>query len=597
MQSTIDVLNKVFGYSSFRFPQLEAINSIYEGKDTLVIMPTGGGKSLCYQVPSLQLEGLTVVVSPLIALMKDQIDSLKVLGIPAVTLNSSIPIDVYNENIGLILRKAVKLLYLAPETLVKSSILDLIQKVNLCLLAVDEAHCISAWGHHFRPEYRLIVEFRHKFPKVPCIALTASATLEVKNDIRQSLCFKNDKVFNASFFRKNIRIRVYQKEKSNEQILKLINLHQGEPGIIYCHSRKTVDALVSYLFSKGVNVRGYHAGLTSEDRRECQEAFIKDNIQVVVATVAFGMGIDKSNVRFVIHRDLPKNLEGYYQEIGRSGRDEEIAHAYLLYSISDVQKIMYFVKDNESEEVRAREKKKLDDLVFYVESPQCRWEKIVAYFGEDLKKNCGECDNCLDPQNEDMDMSVLVQKVTSAIYRTKSRFSSAHIVDILRGDSSKRSKTHHYHQLPTWGVGRDLSRKEWNYYIRQMISNSLLWIDYENYLALKITAKGMDVLRGKSSYLGPSYGFKRQIIKSNKLESVNKPLYQSLKDLRKKIAIEKSFPPYMIFSDKSLKEMASLSPVTLSELLEINGVGQYKAKNYGEQFIKVIREFKTDKSE
>ncbi len=591
MQSAIDILNKVFGYSSFRFPQMEAINSVYEGKDTLVIMPTGGGKSLCYQVPSLQLEGLTVVVSPLIALMQDQISALKILGIPAVTLNSSIPLEKYNENIRLVFNKAVKLLYVAPETLARPNILDLIKKANLSLLAVDEAHCISAWGHNFRPEYRLIVEFRDNFPKVPCIALTASATPEVKNDIRESLSFKNDNVFNASFFRKNIHIKVYQKKKSNEQVFKLINIHRDDPGIIYCYARKTVDELVRYLVARGINASGYHAGLSSKDRSKCQDGFIKDNIQVVVATVAFGMGIDKSNVRFVIHKDLPKSLEGYYQEIGRSGRDGEIANAYLLYSVGDVQKIMYFVRSNESEAIKSKEKKKLDELVFYAESHECRWGKIVAYFGEDLAKNCGDCDNCLEPQPRDLDLSVLAQKVISAIYRTKSRFSSSYIIDILRGELSERAKKYYHHDLPTWGVGKDLSRKEWNYHIRQMIANNLIIMDYDDYFSLKITVRGMEVLKGKSNYFGVASGFKRQIIRSNDALPINESLFQVLKDLRKKLATEKSFPPYMIFSDKSLREMATLAPTTLPEMLSVNGVGQYKAKNYGELFIKVIRDF------
>ena len=591
MESPQTILEQIFGYTSFRYPQLESINSIHEGKDTLVIMPTGGGKSICYQVLSLQLDGLTIVVSPLISLMQDQISQLHALGIPALTLNSSLSLEQYRENGDRILNGEIKLLYLAPETLVKPNILTLIKKVGLSLVAVDEAHCISAWGHNFRPEYRFIAKFREDFPTIPCLALTASATAEVQKDIQNSLGFKKENVFNSSFLRKNIHIRIFQKEKSNEQVLKLIRSHKGEPGLVYCYSRKMVDNLVSYLTNKHINARGYHAGLTTDDRAECQREFINDNVQVVVATVAFGMGIDKSNVRFVIHKDLPKSLEGYYQEIGRSGRDGEQANVYLLYSAGDVQKIMYFVQSNDSQELRTREKKKLDDIMLYAESPICRWKYLLNYFGESLEKDCDSCDNCLDPIPKNKDLTIMAQKVISAIYRTKLKFSSTYIIDILRGESSSKSDRYNHHDLPTWGVGKDLSRKEWNFYIRQMILDQLLEVDYQMHWLLKPTPKGLAVLQGKENYLGIQGNFRRQTEMSQEVEIVNKLLYKALKDLRKELAIKKGIPPYVVFSDKSLKEMAAIAPSTLPEFLEISGVGEYKSQEYGDQFIKLIREY------
>lgn len=597
MESASTVLNKVFGYASFRFPQLEAISTIHQGNDTLVIMPTGGGKSLCYQIPALQLKGLTIVISPLISLMQDQITGLKTLGVPAVSLNSSLSSDHYHENTRRILNGEAKLLYLAPESIVKPYVFDLIKQSAPSLLAVDEAHCISAWGHNFRPEYRLIAHFRKAFPYVPCIALTASATPEVKEDIQESLFFKNGKVFNASFFRENIHIKVYQKQKDgSQQVLELIQLHKEDAGLVYCYSRKSVDSLVNFLFSQGINARGYHAGISPEERAECQDEFIKDNIQVVVATVAFGMGIDKSNIRFVIHKDLPKSMEGYYQEIGRSGRDGEMAKTYLLYTPGDAQKIMYFVEQNESKEIKAIERKKLNDMLMYAESSMCRWENIIAYFGEKLKEKCGQCDSCSEPQVKDINMSTLVQKIISAIYRTHSRFSTSHIIGILLGETSEKSKRHRHHELPTWGVGKDLKRQEWNYYIRQMINDNLLWIDYENYMIIKPTTKGLDIFRDRSDYFGYSYKVKKQVnkikrIKEKEKGTLNVDLFHALKKLRRELAIANNFPPYIIFSDKTLREMSELTPTTLIELLQVSGVGQYKAKKYGEKFIQTIRKF------
>ena len=453
------ILKETFGFDTFRPLQSEIVENVLQKKDTLVIMPTGGGKSLCYQIPALIFKGLTVVVSPLISLMKDQVEQLSQLGIKAIVLNSSLSPEEYDRNVELVKTNGVKLLYLAPETLLKENIISLLSSIRIDCLTIDEAHCISEWGHDFRPEYRQIVKVRKKFPDAVCLALTATATPRVQKDITENLEFDSSNEFIASFDRKNLFLQIVPKNDPLSQTLNFLKKFPDQSGIIYCFSRKQVDELAAILEHEGFSVKPYHAGLTSEDRALNQELFIKDDIQIIVATIAFGMGINKPNIRFIVHYDLPKNIESYYQEIGRSGRDGLKAHCLLLFGYGDIQKIKYFMDQKEEQERRVAQIH-LNALISFAETELCRRIPLLNYFGEKYNAStCDMCDNCLAEEKELVDITVPAQMFFSCIIRTGNMFGANHIIDVLRGSQAQKILDFKHHQLSTYGIGKDYSKE------------------------------------------------------------------------------------------------------------------------------------------
>ncbi len=599
MPTAASVLKNTFGYDEFLPLQEPVISNILAGRDTLAIMPTGGGKSLCYQIPAILFEGLTVVVSPLIALMKDQFEQLRANGVPAVFLNSTLSWQEYNENMAAIRRGAVRLLYVAPETLLTQRIFDLLDSVKVSLLTIDEAHCISEWGHDFRPEYRQLVDVRKRYPKAVCLALTATATARVRADIAATLGFAQSNEFIASFDRANLYIEVRPKEDALLQTLNLLRRYPDQSGIIYCFSRKQVDELASTLARRGFSARPYHAGLDDEVRHANQEAFIRDDVLIMVATIAFGMGINKSNVRFILHYDLPKSIEGYYQEIGRAGRDGLPAHCLLLYSYSDVAKQRYFVDQKTGNERRAAQQQ-LNAMVSYAEEAiACRRKPLLAYFGETYKaEKCASCDNCTSVPPQFVDLTVPAQKFLSCVKRSGERFGAGHVIDILRGSKDKRVLELEHDKLSTYGIGQELSEKQWLGLSRQLVQMGYLSQDGE-YRTLSLTALALEALRERKPIRG--LPIEEAAAGRKKAEAVEKPaepqlepnnaLLAQLRVRRKQLADEAGVPPYVIFSDKTLVEMAAFIPQSEESLLGVSGVGQVKLQRYGATFLEVIQAF------
>ena len=502
MKTPASILKETFGYDSFRPLQQEVIENVLARRDTLAVMPTGGGKSLCYQIPSLLFNGLTVVVSPLISLMKDQVEQLRAFGVPSLFLNSSLSPQEYQQNMDYVKRGEVKLLYVAPETLLTPRILSLLSGLKVDLLTIDEAHCISEWGHDFRPEYRQIIEVRKRFPDAVCMALTATATSRVRQDIRQTLKFSTTNEFIASFNRENLYIEVIRKQEPINQTLELLERYKDQSGIIYCFSRRQVDELAGYLATKGYSVRPYHAGLEDAQRKSNQEAFIRDDAQIIVATIAFGMGINKPNVRFVIHFDLPKSIEGYYQEIGRAGRDGLPAFCTLLYSYGDVAKINYFIDKKEGDEKRAAIQH-LDAIVRYAEEERiCRRRPLLNYFGEPYSaESCSNCDNCSSAPTPLTDITIPAQKFLSCVKRADEKFGAGHIVDILLGSKNEKVLRWGHDKLTTYGIGTELTKKQWTHLARQLLSMGYLKQEGE-FHTLSLTAKAFESLLKREPILG-----------------------------------------------------------------------------------------------
>jgi ATP-dependent DNA helicase RecQ len=586
------ILKSIFGYDQFRPLQAEIIGNILDRQDVLVVMPTGGGKSLCYQIPALVFEGLTVVISPLISLMKDQVEQLLQLGVSVTVLNSSLSAVDYRRNIELVKSNAAKLLYLAPEALLKSNMLELLSSVKVECLAIDEAHCISQWGHDFRPEYRQLIKARANFPNAACVALTATATPRVRADIQTSLQMDSDHEFVASFNRENLFIQIVPKDNPQRQTLQFIQKFKNQSGIIYCHSRKQVESLYELLRDNGFSVKPYHAGLADTERNRNQEAFIRDDVQIIVATVAFGMGIDKPNVRFVMHYDLPKNIESYYQEIGRAGRDGLNSHCLLLFSYADVQKIKYFIDQKEPAEKRVANIH-LSALLRFAESEVCRRIPLLNYFGENYQiEKCSTCDNCLAEDKELVDLTIPAQKFLSCVKRTGEKFGSGHLIDVLRASKAKKVLQFGHDKLSTYGIGADFSKKQWLQLSRQFLHKGLLAQDME-FGSLKLMDKGWDVLKGRNEVWGQlaqEHTVERLVEKSQRSDNLNfnRQLFEILRKERKELADSSGVPPYVIFSDKTLVEMATYFPQSRESLLDIHGIGAVKCDRYGATFLEII---------
>lgn len=602
IQEAKKILQKTFGYNQFRPLQGEVINKVLEKKDTLVIMPTGGGKSLCYQIPAMLFDGLTIVISPLISLMKDQVEQLEAYGVPALYLNSTLTPEDYQKNIARLKEGSVDLLYLAPETLMMDSTRELLSRLNVDCFTIDEAHCISEWGHDFRPEYRQLASVRKTFPDAVCLALTATATPRVRDDIKTILELRDSETFVASFDRKNLLLKVVDKENPLDQILDFLYTRPKQSGIIYCFSRRQVDELYRDLKNEGHSVRPYHAGLSEAQRTRNQEAFIRDNVNIIVATIAFGMGINKPDVRFVIHHDMPQNIESYYQQIGRSGRDGLQADCLLLYSYSDKQKIQYFINQKEGQEKEVA-KKHLDAIINYLEYDDCRRKPLMNYFGEDYEKeNCGMCDNCLRLEEDKQDLTVQAQKYLSCIVRTEERFGAYHIADVLRGSSAKKILEKNHDKLSTYGIGKEWSKNQWIQLSRLLIRRGYLKKDPEHGSLLldgdaQKLLKGEERLEGVLDRTQTTSDEEARPRTSGEVENkYDEHLFEELRKKRKEMADEQEIPPYVIFPDTTLMEMAYYFPKSEESLMGIYGVGSAKQKKYGSDFLSIIRKYAEENS-
>jgi len=586
----LETLKKYFGYESFRPLQAEIIQNVLAGRDTLVIMPTGGGKSLCFQLPAILNTGLTIVVSPLISLMKDQVDSLVTIGIDAACWNSSLSAEeIQTTRLGLETGKT-RLLYVAPERLMLPSFLAYLKQFPVRLIAIDEAHCISEWGHDFRPEYRQLQILKSEFPSIPLIALTATATPRVQTDIAQQLRMAQPEIFIASLNRPNLYYEVRPKTRTYEQVVHYLKAHPGDSGIIYCFSRRTTDALAEKLQQDGFRALPYHAGLDNAERSRNQEKFIHDDVDIIVATIAFGMGIDKPNVRFVMHYDLPKNLEGYYQETGRAGRDSLKSDCILFFSYGDRQKIEYFFDEisNPMELKVAREK--LDQVVRYAESTACRRIILLNYFGEKhTESKCSGCDNCLH-QVAQFDATIPAQKLFSCISRVNERFGINYVIDVLRGSRSERLIHNRHNLISTYGIGQEFSKKDWGTMIRELIQKKYLILTEAEYPVLQLTPLSKDVLFRQAKVMLTQA--RQPIVPAPETGlAVNHELFERLRQLRKQMADAAGLPPYQIFSDHTLKTMASRFPQSTQAMATIPGVGELKLRRFAPPFLREIVAF------
>ncbi|KRE90801.1 ATP-dependent DNA helicase RecQ [Frateuria sp. Soil773] len=594
-----DILQSVFGYASFRGQQQAIVEHLIDGGDALVLMPTGGGKSLCYQIPALVRQGTGIVVSPLIALMQDQVDALREAGVAAAYLNSSLDAEAQREVERQLLAGELNLLYVAPERLLTSRFLGLLERTEVALFAIDEAHCVSQWGHDFRPEYRELTLLHERFPDVPRIALTATADPRTREEIVERLALQQARQFVSSFDRPNIGYRVALKHNPRTQLMQFLDGHRGEAGIVYALSRKKVDETAAWLAEAGIEALPYHAGLDAATRAKNQQRFLREDGVVMVATVAFGMGIDKPDVRFVAHLDLPRSMEGYYQETGRAGRDGLPAEAWMIYGLADVVTMSQMIAQSESADERKRiERQKLEALLAYAEATRCRRELLLGAFGEDYRGPCGHCDNCIEPPRT-WDATVPAQKALSAVYRSGQRFGSGHVIDILRGIDGERVSQLGHDKLTTFGIGADMDEKAWRSVFRQLLAAGLLEADAEGYGTLRLTKTSREVLVGNRQVhlredARPQRSARRrrdsQLVTgaSIGIEAYEQPLWDALRALRTQLARQQGVPPYVVFHDATLLAMLRAMPANEAELAEVSGVGEAKLKRYGRDFLAVI---------
>jgi len=589
------ILHSVFGYPEFRPLQEICIQRAWEKRDTLLVMPTGAGKSLCYQIPALLFDGLTVVVSPLISLMQDQVRQLAALGVEAVALNSSLNYADYQRYKSEIRAGRIKILYAAPETLIKDDIQELLTSVRVDCLAVDEAHCISDWGHDFRPEYRKLAEVRSLLKDTAIIAMTATATPRVRQDIIKNLQLKNPQELIASFNRDNLFYEVIPKSNPFEQAVDFLKRFADQSGIIYCFSRKQVDELSEALNREGFSTRPYHAGLGDEERRTNQERFLRDDVSIMVATIAFGMGINKPNVRFVLHYDLPKNIESYYQETGRAGRDGEPSHCLLLFGYGDIQKIKFIISQKGNPIEQRAAQFHLNAMIHYAEAEQCRRIPLIRYFGEDYQKeSCGLCDNCLNPKVASDDLTPAARQFLAAMLRTGQRFGAVHVIDVLRGSQNQRVMQYEHNELDVFGIGKAYSLRQWQFILRQLIQQEVIRREDDRFGVIKFLPPAFEILDGKRKVTGFAPPAQAATSKAPKrvagVEPHEQDLFRKLRQLRKDLADRAGVPPYVIFPDKSLIDMSRQKPSTLDAFAGMYGVGEKKLKNYGKIFLEAIRE-------
>ena len=588
------ILTNVFGYHTFRGDQEAAINAALGGQDSLVLQPTGGGKSICYQIPALLMDGVTLVVSPLIALMQDQVAALRQLGIGAAFLNSTLTGEEQSAVYQRLANGDIKLLYVAPERLIQPHTIQRLKSLKVSLIAIDEAHCVSQWGHDFRADYLSLGQLAEHFPGVPRMALTATATSDVRDEIIQQLQLSRPKRFVAGFDRPNIRYQVQVKVDAKRQLLAFLSDYRGDAGIIYCMSRKKTESTAEWLTKEGLIALPYHAGLDSMTRAENQRQFVSKDGVIIVATIAFGMGIDKPDVRFIAHLDLPKSIESYYQETGRAGRDGEPSVAWMVYGLQDVVRLNQMVDASQADEARKRnDRSKLDALLGWCEVTNCRRRSLLAYFGDELIKDCGNCDVCLSPP-EVFDGTEAAKKILSAVYRTGQRFGAVYVIDVLMGKDNDRARQNGHDQLGVYGIGAELEQQQWRSILRQLVVLGLLTVDSAGYGALQLSERSRPLLRGEVDL-----PLRRDLLVTRKARKAkrkgvdiadeDRELFEALRECRKKLADENEVPPYVIFHDATLMQMATDKPTSDVALLAISGVGQTKLERYGPSFLEVLR--------
>ena len=593
-RSLLATLKQTFGYDSFRPLQQEIITDALAGRDVFALLPTGGGKSLCFQLPALLREGLTVVVSPLIALMKDQVDALTATGVPATFLNSTLDGDEARARFRGLHRGEFRLLYAAPERLMLPGFVDNLRAWNVTQIAIDEAHCISEWGHDFRPEYRQLAELRETLPEVPVMALTATATERVRADIIERLHLRDPRCYTASFNRPNLTYRVVPRAQPYDQVLAFLRSRRGESGIIYCSSRKATESVAERLVEDRIPAKPYHAGLTAEERSRHQELFLRDEVRVICATIAFGMGINKPNVRFVLHYDLPKNIEGYYQETGRAGRDGLPSECVLLFSAADVVKQTSFIEEKTDPEERRIARAQLQQMVHFAESSACRRVELLGYFGEEWpEENCGGCDNCLTPR-ETFDGTLAAQKLLSCVYRIRQRsgfnFGLNHVIEVLTGGETEAVRKWGHEQISAYGVGREMKRGAWQSIGRELIRLRLLEQSPEKFATVGLTAEGLAALKSRQKItLTKPVAIAEKKARSRRGEiACDERLFEQLRRLRKEIADSRNVPAYVIFGDVTLREMAREYPTTEDTFSNLTGVGSKKLDEFGAPFIDAV---------
>lgn len=595
MQDAINILKSVFGYDAFRLNQSDIVQELLNGNDVMTLMPTGGGKSLCYQIPSIVRDGTGIIVSPLIALMQDQVIALNQLGVRAAYINSTLDRSLIYETEQALLNNKLDLLYVAPERLLTNQMLSLLDQSKLALFAIDEAHCVSQWGHDFRKEYQKLSLLHERYPDTPRIALTATADQRTREEIIEQLNLQQAKVFINSFDRPNIRYAISDGQNPRDQLWRFIqNEHPQDAGIVYCLSRKKVESVADWLTKKGRKALPYHAGLADDIRHQHQELFLREEGVIIVATIAFGMGIDKPDVRFVAHLNLPKSIEAYYQETGRAGRDGEPANAWMAFGLQDLITLRQMVQDADANEQFKRvANHKLEAMLGLCELTTCRRQALLSYFDETLSESCGNCDNCIKPP-ETWDGTVTAQKALSCVYRTGQRFGVNYIIDVLTGKQDERISQYNHDQLSTYGIGKEIGVAEWRSVFRQLIAQNFLVTDHGGHGALKLTDKCRALLKGESQlqlrkFKKPDKAVERTSARKTVLRNCDEPLFIELRELRLKLADEQGVPAFVIFHDSTLQDMTRLRPDSLEKMRYISGVGEQKLKRYGDAFLKIIQ--------